>query len=80
MQLGMKVVRRLLLIRRIGGGEGGPGERCREVMYYLVRERVRAFYRWLLAAGHLVLTQDGLAGMYVRVWTCGPNVLRWSIR
>ena len=67
MRLGLRVVRKLLLIRRIDGGEGGLGERYREVMYYLVRERVWAFYRWLLAAGHLVLAQDGLAGMYVRV-------------
>jgi hypothetical protein len=67
MRLDLRVVRRLLLIRRIDGGEGGLGERYREVMYYLVRERVRAFYGWLLAAGHLFLAQDGLAGMYVRV-------------
>jgi len=45
MRLGLRVRRKLLLIRRIDGGEGGLGEQCTVVMTYLVRGRVRAFYR-----------------------------------
>ena len=45
MRLGLRVVRRPLLIRRIGGGEGGLGEQCRVVMSYLMRDCVGAFCR-----------------------------------
>jgi len=48
MRRGSKVVRRLLLIRKIGGGGGGPGEQCRVVRSYLVRGRVWTFYHRLL--------------------------------
>ena len=45
MRLGLRVVRRPLLIRKIDGGGGGLGEQCIVVMSYLVRDCVRTFYR-----------------------------------